>query len=198
MTKRTARPAYWLAIAILILSIASCTFMVDLSPLSEQCSASEKRCEDGDICVPRDDPMFGCDKPDCTPCPFKGGPARCNSYDKCVVESCSYPWRDCDKDSSDCETNVATSADHCTECNVKACNEPRANVMTPASIGDPSLPPGTDRCGIAQCVEGYVDCNRQSADGCEAHLDDDEFTCGACGKACGVGENCEDGLCTAI
>lgn len=50
-------------------------------------------------------------------------------------------------------------------------------------------------CQIAQCGAGWGDCNASAQDGCEQDLTSDPQSCGACGKKCGMGEQCVNGVC---
>ncbi|MDW8247053.1 MAG: hypothetical protein RMJ84_10790, partial [Sandaracinaceae bacterium] len=46
-----------------------------------------------------------------------------------------------------------------------------------------------------RCEEGFVDCNGNPGDGCEAELARDDANCGMCGSSCRDGEHCVDGQC---
>jgi hypothetical protein len=47
-----------------------------------------------------------------------------------------------------------------------------------------------------QCKQSFGDCNDAfCADGCETDFTSDRLNCGACGHACGAGQDCVDGSC---
>lgn len=51
------------------------------------------------------------------------------------------------------------------------------------------------RISIAQCANGYSDCDGQVANGCEADLMKDDENCGSCGNMCAASESCGLGFC---
>ncbi|MBI5528785.1 MAG: choice-of-anchor D domain-containing protein [Deltaproteobacteria bacterium] len=86
---------------------------------------------------------------------------------------CPAGLGDCDGDPAhDCETNLATSLDHCGDCET-SCAAPNA---TPAC--------GAAGCVISSCDEGFKNCNGVFGDGCEAGVEDDPQNCGYCGNKC--------------
>jgi concanavalin A-like lectin/glucanase superfamily protein len=52
-------------------------------------------------------------------------------------------------------------------------------------------------CFLTACNSGHADCNHTQVDGCESNTNTDVANCGACGKACALGEACQTGVCTA-
>jgi hypothetical protein len=52
-------------------------------------------------------------------------------------------------------------------------------------------------CFLAACDAGFLNCNGQAADGCEADKNTSAVHCGACGNTCALGETCNTGVCTA-
>src|SRR5262245_18957616 len=51
-------------------------------------------------------------------------------------------------------------------------------------------------CQLVSCNQGFADCNNVGADGCEVNLQNDAKNCGACNKACAMGQACVMGACT--
>ena len=48
---------------------------------------------------------------------------------------------------------------------------------------------------VDQCTDGYADCDSDSSNGCEIHIDTDVENCGACGNFCSSMDMCAQGLC---
>ncbi|MCC6619869.1 MAG: VCBS repeat-containing protein [Deltaproteobacteria bacterium] len=82
-----------------------------------------------------------------------------------------------------CETDTTSSEDHCGYCGVSC----------------PTLPNTEPVCATSACttvcLDGFESCDGKAMNGCEADLDNDEATCGACDVACGPAETCQDGGC---
>ena len=57
---------------------------------------------------------------------------------------------------------------------------------------------GGGRCGIANCVANYGDCDGNAANGCEVDLRASAANCGACGAACAAGRGCVAGACVEV
>ncbi len=56
-------------------------------------------------------------------------------------------------------------------------------------------------CSAGSCVscqQSMANCNQNSSDGCEVNLTNDASNCGSCGHACGPGQSCANGSCTAL
>jgi hypothetical protein len=75
---------------------------------------------------------------------------------------------------------------HCGACG-KVCTA-RANATAGCAAG---------KCAIGGCADGYLDCDKQVADGCEANTATDYAHCGSCGNACGTGFDCVNSACVA-
>jgi hypothetical protein len=130
----------------------------------------------------------------CTPCSPPNGPGRCSDEGLCVLDPdrCFPPYRDCNGDPEDgCETNIATNAAHCGDCDTPApCPELFLNAE-PACARDET---GRPTCGIRRCDSGYADCDGLVDNGCEAEL---AFaSCDECPQVCGPGQTCIDGVCS--
>ena len=60
----------------------------------------------------------------------------------------------------------------------------------------PSARRGSRRASTRSCGGGWEDCNDDLlTDGCESDVGKDTANCGACAKACSVGQICAAGLC---
>ncbi|MBL8600451.1 MAG: hypothetical protein JNK72_00860 [Myxococcales bacterium] len=99
--------------------------------------------------------------------------------------TCNAGFGDCDGDASNgCEVDLSTSTAHCGVCN-NACAMP-ANGTAACVMG---------ACGVASCAAGFGNCDNNVANGCETVLAASASNCGACGRACAVGQICTAGAC---
>jgi hypothetical protein len=171
----------------------------------EPCEAGRKRC--GDRCVDVTDPDFGCATEGCGPiCSLFHAVPRCKRG-ACVIDSCDPGYLDCDGDPSNgCETR-GSSCGPCpagfADCDGNASNGCETDLdHDTQSCGGCGVVCGgahalvacvSGRCAL-DCLPGYLDCDGDSSNGCEAHVDADPLRCGACGHAC-LGRACVDGLC---
>lgn len=108
----------------------------------------------------------------------------------CVL-SCEDGWADCDGDPTNgCEAKLDEDTENCGGCG-NAC-EAGSQVDAVLCIE------GT--CEIAQCTQGWDDCDFAYDTGCEADLSSDTLHCGLCDNTCaGLPNNeasaCSDGEC---
>ncbi|MEY4515619.1 MAG: hypothetical protein RLZZ450_7741 [Pseudomonadota bacterium] len=85
---------------------------------------------------------------------------------------CQAGFADCDRDvSASCETDLATTANHCGSCG-NVCSYEHAGASCRAG-----------RCALGACTVGYADCDGDAQNGCEVSVDT-ASNCGACGKVC--------------
>ncbi|MEZ4294892.1 MAG: fibrinogen-like YCDxxxxGGGW domain-containing protein [Polyangiaceae bacterium] len=90
-----------------------------------------------------------------------------------LIPDCQPGTGDCDGDPSNgCETDTLASATSCGSCG-NSCGFANAGASCVAGV-----------CEIGACEPGFVDCNGNPLDGCEAALDTDGENCGACGNTC--------------
>ena len=99
-------------------------------------------------------------------------PVDSGLVDYCPALHCPYPWTTCPGSQFPCDINVLEDPNNCGGCQV-ACPFVFTGADFACSAG---------RC-IAQCTQGYADCNALPDDGCEAQLGSN-FNCNACGDAC--------------
>ncbi len=148
------------------------------------CTATQKPC--GGKCVAVDDPAYGCTPTGCAACPmtYPNAMQACVNG-ACALGDCDTGFENCDGDDSNgCETNIAEDPANCGACGA-VCVIPHATA---------SCTNGT--CGIGACDSGWMDCNDDPTDGCEADVMNDSMNCGACGIRCCVNDpTCQAGLC---
>jgi hypothetical protein len=120
---------------------------------------------------------------DClTACELAHATAAC-SAGECEIDECEEPFDNCDSDqSTGCETDLSSDALHCGECD-DAC---------PDVNGTPSC---VDSACQIDCNDGFDNCDRAIANGCETKISFDSRNCGTCRNACERGEDDEEPWC---
>lgn len=97
------------------------------------CAPDEKLCGETD-CVPKDDPDYGCDDPNCMPCDLENAEATCSGGGACIVNTCSDGFDDCDSDpATGCETDIENDEANCgacdNDCTTNACEAGKCNPL---------------------------------------------------------------------
>lgn len=82
--------------------------------------------------------------------------------------------------------NLQTDALNCGACGV-ACALPNASGSTCAA----------GACRVGACAAGFADCDGSASNGCEVITQTSTLHCGACGRACAIGQTCTAGSCVA-
>lgn len=152
------------------------------TPICLNSTCAIGRCDDGWADCDQD-PSNGCEvntTNDITNCNGCGNvcSAPANSIATCSGgvcgnAGCTAGWADCNNSTTDgCEVNTVTDPHNCSGC-AKACTFPNAS----AGCSDSS-------CFIESCNQGYKNCNRSLADGCEVAYLSDVNNCGDCGNVC--------------
>ncbi len=164
-------------------AISGCLIVVETDELEGGCKPDEKPC-DGQ-CVSRSEPEFGCGDSSCQPCFLPNAQTVCDKQLHCAIATCFGNFEDCNHDPDDgCEVNKDTDVNHCGSCEAEACDVPGAFPACARGI-----------CAIRKCKEGYKDCNRDSDDGCEVEVLDNDEHCGGCGLQCESPSTCSEGQC---
>ncbi|GMU59185.1 MAG: hypothetical protein AMXMBFR34_09480 [Myxococcaceae bacterium] len=106
----------------------------------------------------------------------------------CAIGTCAPGRGNCNQQYADgCEVDTAADVLHCGACAMPCLT---ANA-TPQCVGG--------ACGIAQCNQGFANCNGQVGDGCEVNTNSTVQHCGACNNACAFANAtaaCTLGACT--
>ncbi len=90
------------------------------------------------------------------------------------TSGCQTDWGNCDGDpESGCEADLLSDLQHCGGCN-QPCGQPGTDSQCSGGVCNSS----------GQCLAGHGDCDGNSANGCEADLDDSIANCGSCGNLC--------------
>jgi Stigma-specific protein, Stig1 len=121
-------------------------------------------------------------------CSFANAQAACMNG-ACMMLGCLQGFANCDGfQFNGCEVNLAANAQNCGVCG-KSC---------------PAVPNGfpgcvMSVCGLGGCIQGFDDCDKQVANGCEIAIATDVNNCGVCGMRCPVPANatasCLNGQC---
>lgn len=171
---------------------ANCVDLIDGQWCAIGCGP-DRSCDDGmvcstevldgvevDVCIPETRTCSGCWDPDedgrgiGADCPFPG--ADCAPDDLTIYEGapelCDGADNDCD-DAVDEAYDFSNDPDHCGGCGLSC----EADAATTACVR------GT--CQVVACDDGFVDCNGDPTDGCEADIDRLNL-CGGCDSLAGV------------
>ncbi len=187
---------------------------VDLQTTPEHCGACATVCTASPNatascvagqCAPACQPGFGnCDGVEANGCETNlDSPSSCGSCTNacsgpnamfqcvssaCQVATCAQGFSDCDRSpTTGCEVHTAGDPLNCGTCGT-ICNLNHATASC-----------NQGRCAVAQCTQGFSDCNNQPADGCETSVIGDPSNCGACGVVCALNHamaGCTQGQCT--
>jgi len=112
----------------------------------------------------------------------------------CATVECPAPFVTCPMDPMTgaigstyaCDTNTENDPDNCGGCGHKCQRGPSAFNFQESCVAGHCEP---------FCDTGWLDCNGDLDDGCEANLQFDRNNCGACGNECADGVDCISGNC---
>ena len=118
-------------------------------------------------------------------CNSANGTPSC-SGGACKIQ-CNAGFADCNHDASDgCEVNLQNDVNNCSACG-GVCNLPNANEACVGGV-----------CEVASCVAPFLNCDSNSATGCEINGNTNVNNCNGCGNACNLpnaNEVCVGGAC---
>ncbi len=80
-------------------------------------------------------------------------------------------------------TDTQTDPDNCGACGTVCPKNPYSDRTCSAG-----------KCA-SSCLHGYMDCNQNTADGCEIYVENDDNNCGHCGNVCDTGSSCSAYAC---
>lgn len=200
-TRRKARLAvrvHWLG-AALIAATVGVGLGCEPEESSPPCTDCQAECDDGWADC-NGDPEDGCEaalassKDACGACGVRCGDlpgalaAECVAG-ACAVYGCEPGLGDCNQDPKDgCEVDTTKAAGHCGGCGRDCSAGDMAHATDVACVAG--------ECAFS-CKEGFVDCNGDVADGCEADLQTDDDHCGGCFQDCILGP-CAGGRCVPV
>ena len=105
-------------------------------------------------------------------CAFSHASASC-AAGACVMGLCFTGWEDRDGQTGNgCETSLRSDADNCGSCG-NVCNLPHASSRCVLGVCYPDV-----------CDPGWLNCDTEPSNGCEADPTGDPQNCGGCGNVC--------------
>jgi alpha-tubulin suppressor-like RCC1 family protein len=123
---------------------------------------------------------------DCSQCTASQRCEYDRCYDQCdALTPCSGSLTCCTVNGEGICVDTDTDLNHCGGCGA-TCAEVANAVGHTCSAGS---------CGLADCIEPYLDCDGNPANGCEVDPRTDPQHCGQCVLPCGVGAECIDSTC---
>jgi Concanavalin A-like lectin/glucanases superfamily len=109
----------------------------------------------------------------------------CSTGQACVSGTCTATCGSSETVCGGMCTNTSYDPSNCSTCG-HTCTFPNGSAA--CSGGN---------CFLTACDSGHLDCDHTQGNGCEVDKSADVANCGACGHACGLGETCNSGVCTA-
>jgi hypothetical protein len=160
------------AAGVLNVIATACTFTVGTSELQNgDCGGGKKACPNATSgvmqCIGLDDPDYGCSQAGCGKCYQQNASTRCDPNNNCAVAVCMPGFAHCvGPPSNGCETSIYTDVGNCGLDQQSACG----NVCGMFTMGKPHVNAPACVNGVCQiggCDQGYVDCDKNIANGCE-------------------------------
>jgi hypothetical protein len=116
----------------------------------------------------------------------------------CTIVRCHEGYSDCDKQTENgCEATLTTS-DNCGACGAR-CGLPNVTHHV-CAMGQKGAACGIDDSSGNGCKDGFADCDKNPANGCETSLHT-LSNCGACGQTCALDvaeASCDSGKCEFV
>lgn len=142
------------------------------------CTGSNKDCNGnaGDGC----EVDVSSDPKNCTACgmacSLPNAVAAC--MNGCAIQSCAAGYADCDKMvQNGCEVFLHGDLNNCGACGSVCAPQ---NAVPACAMG---------LCKVGACVQGFADCDKMAANGCEVNTLGDVANCGYCGSKCAALQN---------
>lgn len=155
----------------------------DLTNDRDNCGACGRVCATGQICLN-------------SSCRMLETPVTCGSG----LVNCNGSCRNVQLDDANCGAcgTVCAMGQTCTAGRCAATSQPTPPAAPTCNGSCPMRSNSNATCVSNTCVyacyESYGDCDRNVATGCETALTTNA-NCGACGRVCGGGTNCQQGMC---
>jgi hypothetical protein len=174
--------------------VTACTFTTGVSDLQNgNCGVGQKACPNPQTsvmaCVGLDQPQYGCSQMGCTPCSRSNATTRCDMTNNCAVAVCMTGYAHCDSNPLDgCEAAIFSDPTNCGQDPSTACGHHcNLDINGKPNVTDNAAACVNGVCQIGGCSNGYQDCDKNIANGCECPPSGSCTLTGGCATDAGAG-----------